>query len=442
MFRTQSLPFTHEYSAIDLIAPPPSSISSPSTQMPTVFIHPPEEEQEESQPWCAFDASKEKPMSRAAFTRPEMDVLVSKLEIWSQTVHATAEPAPRFHRTPTDSDVFISRQDSLGPSPSGSGSTPVGLASIPESPKRQKERDDDDIIEVMKVRRSEGMSDVAYANGTAPLFRKPKSIRSRAVQALRSIKNVGKVPRRPPLDHVFTSKENNAHTAKTTAPTHAPAWADKQAKALPTQPGTPLLKKRMSQPLSNLFSVGQGALASASSAPDAVGPTPSSSRRFGTLPHSRSMSAPLSLSASTSALHLPTDGPARPTSPSFSIRGTRNKFSFVNLQSIFSGNATGSLELEQEPGPDPVTIAADVAPDHHDPALPRTVQTPVEDGWDSEEDYDSPRRHVTLGTAMRRPVCESPTLEQQEFSFEMRLNSLHFDSFSFDADAFESLQFS
>ena len=436
MFRTQSLPFTHEYSTIDMIAPPPSSVSSPSTQMPTVFVHPPEEEQEESQPWCAFDASKENTMSRVAFTTPEMDVLVSKLEIWSQTAHPTAEPTPTYHRMQTDSDVFLSRQDSLGPSRSRSSSNPLGLAPIPESPKRHKERDDDDIVEVMKVRRSEGMPDVAYAHGTAPVFRKPKSLRSRAVQALRSIKNVGKVPRRPALEQVFPAKENNGHTAKTSAPTNAPAWADKHAKVLPTQPSTPVLKKRMSQPLSNLFTLGQGPLASASSAPDAVGQTSSPSGRFRTLPHSRSMSAPLFASASTSALHLPTDGPARPTSPSFSIRGTRNKFSFVNLQSIFSTNATVPHELQREPEPEQAATTADVETDHPNPTQPRTVQTPVEDGWDSEEDYDSPRRHATLRTTMRRPADESLTLEQQDISFEMRLNSLHFDSFSFDADAF------
>ncbi len=418
---------------VDMIAPPPSSVSSSSTQMPTVFVHPPEEEQEESQPWCAFDASKENSMSGVAFTTPEMDVLVSKLDTWSQTVHPTAEPAPSFHHTQTDIDVFIQRQDSL--SPSGSSSNTLGLASIPESPKRHKERDDDDIVEVMKVRRSEGMPDVAYAHGTVPVFRKPRTLRTRAAQALRSIKNVGKVPRRPALEHVFLVKDNNGHTAKTSSPTHAPAWADKHAKVLPTQPSSPLLKKRMSQPLSNLFSLGQGAPAS-SSAPDAAG-TPSPSGRFRTMPHSRGTSATLSTSASTSALHLPTDDPARPTSPSFSIRGTRHKFSFVNLQSIFSVNATvphePEREPEPEPGSEPVTTTANAETDSE---RSRTVQTPVDDGWDDEEDYDSPRRHANLGTTMRRPADESPSLEQQEFSFETRLNSLHFDSFSFDADAF------
>jgi hypothetical protein len=334
------------------------------------------------------------------------------------------------------------RQDSLGPSPSGSSSNLLGLASIPESPKRHRERDDDDIVEVMKVRRSEGMPDVTYAYGTAPVFRKPKTLRSRTVHALRSIKNVGKVPRRPALEQVFPAKENNGHPTKTSTSTHAPEWADKHTKALPTQPSAPLLKRRMSQPLSNLFSLGQGVPASASSVPDAAGPTPSLSRHFRTLPHSRSVSAPLSTSASTSALHLPTDGPTRPTSPSFSIRGTRHKFSFVNLQSIFPGNATiphePERESEPEPGPEAVAMTLDAENDHSDPAPTR-----VDDGWDSDEDYDSPRRHATLGMTMRRLADEGAPLELEQpgFSFETRLNSLHFDSFSFDADAFQSLQF-
>lgn len=330
------------------------------------------------------------------------------------------------------------RQGSLGPS--RSASTLNLLASIPESPKRHKERDDDDIVEVMKVRRSEGMPDVAYANGTAPVFRKPKTLRSRTVQALRSIKNVGKVPRRPALEQVFPAKENNGHTTETSTPTsaHAPAWEDNHSKVLPTQPSTPLLKKRASQPLSNLFGLGQGHPASAPSVPDAPGPTSTPSKRFRTLTHLRSASAPLTASASMSALHLPTDGPARPKSPSFSLRGTRPKFSFVNLQSMFSAVPHDpERESVPEPGPEsPVAMTTDVEMDHPDPAPPRDVQAPDDDGWDSDEDYDSPRRHATLGTTMRRLADVRPSLEQLEFSSETRINSLHFDSFSFDADAF------
>jgi hypothetical protein len=83
-------------------------------------------------------------------------------------------------------------------------------------------------------------------------------------------------------------------------------------------------------------------------------------------------------------------------------------------------------------------MTLDAENDHSDPAPTR-----VDDGWDSDEDYDSPRRHATLGMTMRRLADEGAPLELEQpgFSFETRLNSLHFDSFSFDADAFQSLQF-
>jgi hypothetical protein len=189
-----------------------------------------------------------------------------------------------------------------------------------------------------------------------------------------------------------------------------------------SQSSIPRLKKRVSQPLSNLFGLGLGSSESASNTANA-----SHSGGFRTMPYSRSASA------STPALQLFKDkdeAGARPTSPTFSIRGTRHKFSFVNLQSIFSGNTAHA----NEPVLEAQQAAAD--PEADDTAQPRTVQTPVdiEDGWDDSEDYDSPRRHSDLGT-MRRPSDES-FFPEQEISFEMRLNSMHFDSFSIDADEF------
>lgn len=62
------------------------------------------------------------------------------------------------------------------------------------------------------------------------------------------------------------------------------------------------------------------------------------------------------------------------------------------------------------------------------------LQTPVDDGWDSGEDYDSPRRRVEPGRVLRR--SDENAYPEQDISFEMRLNSLHFDSFNFDTGAF------
>lgn len=393
-------------------------------------------------PWCAFDASQENAEPEVVFTTPEMELLEAEMDDWSQAVHPSAEHAPAFHRSQAASTVVMPLRGASHSSLHAI-SNPPGLASIPESPKRAKERDDDDIVEVMKVRRGEGMLDVAYAHGSVPALKRSKTLRSRAAQALRSIKNVGKVPRKPTSERVLPAKENeHAARSKAPAPTRAPAATDKQhVKALssPTHSSMPRLKKRVSQPLSNLFGLGfGGSQAVPNNASDAdtgvVGVSPSRpGGGFRTLPYSRTASA------STSALQLFTTDEAvaaRPASPSFSLRGTRQKFSFVSLQSIFSGNIASASECE--PVPEPLPAVAN--PEVDDPALPpRAVQTPVDDGWDSGEDYDSPRRHAPDPGTVRRPSDDESSLAEQEISFEMRLNSLHFDSFSFDADAFASL---
>jgi len=87
--------------------------------------------------------------------------------------------------------------------------------------------------------------------------------------------------------------------------------------------------------------------------------------------------------------------------------------------------------------PDPQQVSENIEVD--DPSPPHTAQTPVEDGWDSGEDYDSPRRNAGPGTMESRHSDEHEhegPYPEQEIIFQTRLNSLHFDSFSFDADEF------
>jgi hypothetical protein len=450
MHSSRSLPFTYEHSSI---APPPSSVSSPSYQVPIVFVHPPEDE---AMPWCAFDGGYEDADSQMAFTTPEMEeVLQALLDDQSHPVHSSPKNTATFGHPQADGSVITRRRGSSHSSLPANRNPLPRLSVIPESPKRAKERDDDDIVEIMKVRRGEGMPDVAYANGSVapiPTLRRSKTLRSRAAQALRSIKNVGKAPRtRPTMEHVIPAKENGVTgAAKAKAPAHTcgqvpPPTADKhRAKAVPfpSHSSLPRLKKRVSQPLSNLFGLGPGGLEASPDGPVAsdetgVGASPSHShsRGFRTLPYSRSASA------STSALQMFSDVPARPTSPSFSIRSTaRQKLSFVNLQSIFSGSTHTPNASEEASEPQ----QAEANPEVDEPApLPCAAQMPVDEdedddgGWDSGEDYDSPRRNVDPSGTLRRPrPREGSCLEEREFSFEMRLNSMHFDSFSFDADAF------
>ena len=424
MHRAHSLPLTHEHG---LVAPP---LFSASSEVPTVLVHPPEDE---AMPWCAFDANQEVAEAEVVFATPEMELQQSEFDDWPQAVHPTAEHAPAFHRSQavTDNGVVMPRRGSTSHSTLSRVANPPCLAPILESPKRPKEKDDDDIVEVMKVRRGEGMLDVAYAHGPIPTLRRSKTLtlRSRAAQALRSIKNVGKVPRRPALDQVFPAKKNEQPTAKVEAPTPTPTQSSstldkRRAKSKdlfnPTHTSTPCLKRRNSQPLTNLF--GHSGPESDVAGPNAAdtrgldfSPPPSHSGGFRTFPYSRGASA------STPALQLMKDEPDRPTSPTFSLRGHRRKFSFGSLQSIFSGST--------QPMPEP--RQAEASPDLGDSTPP---QTPVDDGWDSDEDYDSPRRRVVPGRVPRR--SDENACPEQDVSFEMRLNSLHFDSFNFDTEVF------
>ena len=420
MHCARSLPLTHEHG---LVAPPLLSASS-ALEMPTVLVHPPEDE---AMPWCAFDANQEVAEAEVVFTTPEMELQQSEFDDWPQAVHPTVEHAPAFHRNQADSGVVMPRRGSTSHSTLSKAANPPGLAPIPESPKRPKEKDDDDIVEVMKVRRGEGMLDVAYAHGNIPTIRRSKTLtlRSRAAQALRSIKNVGKAPRRPALDQVFPTKKTEEPTVKIEVPTPAQSSSTvgkRRPKSKdvfnPTHTSTPRLKKRSSQPLTNVFG-GSGSELTGPSAPDTIGlgfsPPPPHSGGFRTFPYSRGASA------STPTLQLLKDEPVRPTSPTFSLRGHRRKFSFGSLQSIFSGSTQPMPESQQ----------AEASPDVDDPTPP---QTPVDDGWDSDEDYDSPRRRVAPGRVPRR--SDENAYPEQDISFEMRLNSLHFDSFNFDTEVF------
>jgi hypothetical protein len=431
MHHAHSLPLTHEHG---LVAPPLLSASS-ACEMPTVLVHPPEDE---AMPWCAFDANQEVAEAVVVFTTPEMEIQQSELDDWPQAVHPTAEDAPAFHRSQADNGVVMPRRGSSSNSTLSKAANPPGLAPIPESPKRPKEKDDDDIIEVMKVRRGEGMPDVAYAQGTIPTLKRSKTLtlRTRAAKALRSIKIVGKAPRRPALDQVFPVKKNEQPNVKVEVPTPTPtptptlssSTVDKRRAKLkdvfnPTHTSTPRLKKRNSQPLTNVF--GSESELAGPSSPDTIGlgfaPPPPHSGGSRTFPYSSR-----GASASTPALQLSRDEPAHPTSPTFStfsLRGHRRKFSFGSLQSILSGN--GSTQPMPEPR------QAEASPDVDDPTPP---QTPVDDGWDPDEDYDSPRRRVAPGRVPRR--SDETVHPEQDISFEMRLNSLHFDSFNFDTEVF------
>ncbi|KAI0060901.1 hypothetical protein BV25DRAFT_914152 [Artomyces pyxidatus] len=442
MIRTRS--FTSEYDR-NMLVPPPTSVISPTFQMPRVFVHPPEDDELDTPPWCLFDAEEDAAIAKlAAFTTPEMAVLESKLgdwqetvDVWENPVHQTADDAPLFHRTSeSDADVVMPRRSSfhhVRPDTQSVASAMVGLGLEIDPAKQPKE--DEDVVEVVKVPRSharQGGGEPEPLHG----MKKSKTFRARASQAFRSIKNVGKTTRKPPVQDVFPAKENAGVRAETMREARREVWDVQDA---PVQrPTTPTLPRRVTRPLSQIFGIGQG-----SSAPTLSEVEPAPARSASPAPQSQSAST-LSSSSSSRRLSIlstlsshtlrpSSEDTPRPASPSPSLQrssSSRRRFSFVNLQGIFSSN----------PAPASLPSPADT-----NESLPSTAgpQTPVDDddygfviSSPHSLDIDMEERMGSQKSSSSNLDMQSAAPPERDISFEMRLDSLHFDSLSFDADQF------
>ncbi|KAI0050011.1 hypothetical protein FA95DRAFT_700804 [Auriscalpium vulgare] len=449
-----------------MLVPPPTSIISPTFQMPHVFVHPPEEEQADSPPWCFFDADTDATAQPGAFTSPEMADMEAKLGVWEEVVDAwenpvnpTADYAPLFQRASgPDEDVVMPRRSSFHHSRPSSPPRPASVPMEPEHPagdssKRVKEDDSEDVIEVVKVPRSHGMRDIGDAAQQMAMqqppphgIKKSKTFRARASQAFRSIKNVGKTTRKTPAQDVFPAKENavaGALRGESMREARREVWdtEDGQPQPQPPRAPTPKLARRMSRPLSQMFGRGHSSAADESEHASAV---PQSQSAY--IPSSTSEARRLS-SLSAGSLHTlrPGEGDSdRPASPSLSTApstSSRRRFSFVNLQSLFTNPASSSS----------------TSPAATNDSLPSTAgpQTPVEDDdapryfsrfstpgtsssldIDMEEHYMESRKSSSsnLDSHARQSRDEPP---ERDISFEMRLDSLHFESLSFDVDRFD-----
>jgi len=102
---------------------------------------------------------------------------------------------PHQHSTVRKQTAVVMPRHGSSRSSLSASRNPLRFSMIPEILKWAKERDDDDIVEIMKVCRREGMPDVTEVQ--------LKTLCSQAAQALRSIKNVGKAPCRP-IEHVVS----------------------------------------------------------------------------------------------------------------------------------------------------------------------------------------------------------------------------------------------
>ncbi|KAJ7694120.1 hypothetical protein B0H17DRAFT_1057858 [Mycena rosella] len=389
---------------------PSSPLFAPSFQ---IIVVPPAEDFQPD--YLVFNADEEPDLA----TRPDFASLDDALN------RITGEdPPPTFTRTSVDTVIMPRRGD---PRPE-------------QDVADETVREDSEIVEVVKVRR-------AFAEEpSAPPPPKPKStsLRSRASRAFRSIKNVARSSSRnskPYTQDMFASSQSTqatfASVARSSSRNSRPYAQDMFASSqstqatfasvpLPAPPAVtpPPLARRGSIILTQLFRAPSPAEVPASATLDFL-PSPRYSDDDDDDDDDRESIAPRAPSPSPSARtfsstvrrrlsifnfqrKVRTD-PPRPSSPPTLSRGS-------TLPSTSSAPQTPTEESYPLPPPSPPTLS-------RGSTLPSTSSAPQ---TPTEESYPLPPPPIA------KDAADDPDLTVGE----MRLDSLHFESLSFDADNF------
>ncbi|KAF8061450.1 hypothetical protein FPV67DRAFT_1703758 [Lyophyllum atratum] len=406
-----STPFIHS------TAPP----TSPELQVPNVFVIPPDED--DSPPWCFFDAA-DAPTHLS--TAPDIPFLHGALSIYQ-----TEPQSPVFHRDP---GPFPSHNPVAMPwkSPETRSIMDVLMNDdyLESDDEMELELDhqvfnsrgraagnDSEVVEVIKVRRhAERIEDHARIPTLPP--KSSKSFKSRASKAFRSLRNVGKgsLRAKPKAQDIFSSSP-----------------VEDLEPELPPRSKTPTVSRHGSAIFSQIFSP-PPTLQSRSSVSsfDAVRPSPKSPPLAGRYPsslynHPSSDDCPGPSLASCSSLNFDDQDLRSPSpTPSTQTKSNRRRFSVMSLQRIFSfsqaddfSDITPSSMSRDSSGP---STSSSSGPD-----TPTEESTPLPLHFGHED-------HGLL--SQKRSATAVPALGQGDISFEMRLDSLHFESLSFDADRF------
>ncbi|KAI0646819.1 hypothetical protein C8Q79DRAFT_956562 [Trametes meyenii] len=429
----------------DLLEPPPSQdFAAMPQQVPDVFVIPPEEEQEDNPPWCYFDATAA--AEQTLSTHPDVDALDIALGLCQQTDNRS----PAFHRHFTNESqdtivmprrggpriVKLSDMDVDVPMEDSDGVTDIRSRGGARA--RSRSPFDEEIVEVVKVRRNEGMTDVG--EGRTLKMKKSSTFRARASQALRSIKNVGKSTRRA------TVSEPKLETGATATLPSRHSYQD-AANARPMSPAT---NRRRSLTLSQMFAFKENhnsrPVSPIVDEPVISSPIPN----FESAPPARPMS-PTDVSGSHAKRLQPSpsieDYMATPTrspssngdylsKPTLSKRKSfRRRLSVLELQKLFSIGGSSNSQPDNAPPPAPPT--PDIEEDLFSPTESRPLSM---DSAGILSAASSRKSSVSLGDMVSRPSYSSQRTGSggdainEDAELEMRLDSLHFDSLHFDPD--------
>ncbi|KAH7889796.1 hypothetical protein F5I97DRAFT_1827493 [Phlebopus sp. FC_14] len=425
------------------MAPNNSCSTTPflAPSLPHVFVIPPEEEQQENPPWCCFDADEPPDNSGDFPSTPDIHFLDVPSLLQQQSQPAT----PIFRRGSIDEPgpkVVMHRKLEKK-------QRPESVRIIEKEVVRGRQRDvreDSDVIEVVKVKRSkEALADPE----DKAKIKRSKTFKARATRALQSIKNVGRASRKPHVKDLWTSSESMPGIFKGVQEQIRQQQLEQELELPSPLPAKqPSLSRRNSRSLSHMF---QSAKASRLESPvSTVPPT------VAQIPPSGTSSSLAYLKSTDTTPSVPEtlgrfatdENLERPVSPSLSIKKNTRRFSVRELHKLFSFSSSSpddpssSTTAQTAPFPPlrnisvPSTSTSTVSSDYPD--------VPVEEGVYAAVhflDFDNADQKLNPSPYPQPVGADDDDLllphRPRDFSFEMRLDSLHFDSLSFDPEDFD-----
>ncbi|KAG9318380.1 hypothetical protein JVU11DRAFT_471 [Chiua virens] len=375
-----------------------------NSRMPHVFVIPPEEEQQDNPPWCCFDAD-EQPGNTSDFASHH-DILFSDIPYFSQQSENDS-PIPITRRTAARQP----RPTVPLPKKLEKKQRPETIKIIENTPSRARQKDvreDSDIIEVVKVKRTRVFTDPEENTNV----KRSKTLKARASKALLSIKNVGKSSHRTHVKELWSSTESIPWVSK---------GVQEQIRSDQNQgenrlPTTPTKKRSLSR-----------------------ASTLSLAQLFQSVKPSRSETSIVRAPSSALLAETHRATQADPSSPpthkydnanvslNSSKKNTLTKFSVRELHRLFSFSSSVD---------DPSLASSTSIPSPTSNLTSSDPDIPTEEGIFADA-LDLGNMDQTLTPPQRRREFYARRICDPDF--EMKLDSLHFDTLSFDLEDFDDV---
>jgi len=133
---------------------------------------------------------------------------------------------------------------------------------------------------------------------------------------------------------------------------------------------------------------------------------------------------------------------ARPFSPTLSSKGSSRRFSVLDLHRLFTFSSSPSIHAEdQDSSPrasqDIPSLSSVVSPEFSIPFVSTTSMPSEFVSRPTSPTYSVETIGGIRASAEMRRSADQPVGVPRDLSFEMRLDSLHFDSLSFDPEDFD-----